>query len=96
MTATPRFIWPHQEDAESAATVNVYLLEADPAELVWQGDSAENSLVYPEDAPALETGLPYRVAVTVAGKEISSAVFSIDPGLEMPDSVLTTAVPLGL
>lgn len=94
-TATPRFVWPY-EDEEVAATVSVYLLEAQPAELVWQGEAAENSLAYPEDAPALETGLPYRVAVTVGGKEISAAVFSIDPGLEMPEGVLTTAVPLGL
>ena len=95
-TMTPRFVWPHAEDDGRVATVSIYLLEADPAELVWQGEADGHSLVYPEDAPALETGLPYRVAITVDGKEQNAAVFSIDPGLEMPDGILTTAVPLGL
>ena len=95
-TTTPRFVWPHEKEAGKTATVSIYLLEADPAELIWQGEAAGNSLVYPEDAPALETGLPYRVAVAIDGKEQNAVVFSIDPDLEMPDGVLTTAVPLGL
>ncbi len=92
---TPRFIWPRDNKAEAAA-VSVYLLEANPAQLVWQGDVDGNYLVYPEDAPALIPGLPYRVIVSFGAKNQTSAVFSIDPQLELPEGLLTTAVPLGL
>ena len=93
---TPRFIWPRDEKAKTGAAVSIYLLEAEPAQLVWQGDVDGNYLTYPEDAPDLLPGLPYRVVVSYGAKRQTSAVFSIDPGLELPDSLLTTAVPLGL
>ncbi len=95
-TATPRFIWPDETTAEKNATISVYFLEAEPAELVWQGAASENTLLYPEDAPSLETGLPYLVTVSVDGEKERSAVFSVDPGLDLPEGVLTTAVPLGI
>ncbi len=93
---TPRFIWPRDKKDEAGASVSVYLLEADPAQLVWQGDVDGNYLMYPEDAPGLIPGLPYRVTVSFGPKHQISAVFSIDPQLELPDGLLTTAVPLGL
>jgi hypothetical protein len=93
---TPRFIWPRYKEAETGASVSVYLLEADPVQLVWQGAADGNYLVYPDDAPGLIPGLPYRVIVSFGPKHQTSAVFSIDPQLELPDGLLTTAVPLGL
>ncbi len=94
--ATPRFIWPKPEKTDVSSFVRIFLLEADPAVQVWQGAADENHLTYPAEAPALEVGLPYRVDVSHNGKTIHSAVFSIDPNLELPESILTTAVPLGL
>ncbi len=93
---TPRFIWPRDKKTDGAASVSIYLLEAEPAQLVWQGDADGNYLMYPEDAPGLIPGLPYRVIVSFDPKRQTSAVFSIDPQLELPDGLLTTAVPLGL
>ncbi|GJL95068.1 MAG: hypothetical protein DHS20C05_14730 [Hyphococcus sp.] len=92
---TPRFIWPSTSGG-AAASVSVYLLEADPTELVWQGTTTDNHLSYPEDAPALKPGMPYKATVSYNGKVQSAMVFSYDPGLNLPDSLLTTAVPLGL
>ena len=94
--AAPRFVWPKNKKAKTNALVSVYLLEAEPAELVWQGEADASFIVYPEEAPALEPGLPYEAVVTYGGKKATSVVFSIDPGLELPDSPLTTTVPLGL
>ena len=94
--ATPRFIWPDETSAENTASVSIYFLEADPVKHVWQGEATENFLIYPEEAPALETGMPYLVVVSYDGKEARSAVFSVDPDLDMPEDALTTAVPLGL
>ena len=92
---TPRFIWPSSSNNVSAS-VSVYFLEAEPAELVWQGTTTDNHLSYPDDAPALKPGMPYKATVSYNGKVQSTMVFSYDPGLNLPDSPLTTAVPLGL
>lgn len=89
----PIFIWP--EAGEGDYQVSVYYLDADPVRLVWQGPF-ENGLAYPQDAPALENGMPYRVVIERNGKEKVSAVFSVDRGLELPESPLTSAIPLGL
>ena len=96
VTATPRFIWPRNKNAESDATISIFYLDADPAELVWQGTSSAHHLTYPSDAPYLKVGMPYEVVISYDGKRPTSVVFSIDPNLELPDSPLTTAVPLGL
>lgn len=39
VTATPRFIWAKNEDAETNAIISIFYLDSDPAELVWQGTS---------------------------------------------------------
>lgn len=95
-TAKPTFIWPSPEDEEGPAAVSVHLLEADPTELVWRGDADKHYMAYPDDAPPLMPGLPYKVTITYDGETVTSAVFSIDPGLDLPEGALTTAVPLGL
>lgn len=89
----PVFIWPPGEDGDY--TISIYYLDAAPVELVWQAPF-HNGLEYPADAPALQPGLPYKAVITNKGKEKISAVFSIDPGLELPDGPLTSAIPLGL
>ena len=96
VTATPRFIWPKNEDAETQANVRVYYLDSDPAELVWQGNSAAHQLVYPGEAPLLKIGMPYEVVISYEGEPVNSVVFSIDPNLELPDTPLANSVPLGL
>lgn len=95
-TTQPTFIWPAHGGAPKSASVSVSLLEADPVKLIWQGQTDSHFLTYPEDAPLLMPGMPYKVTVSYGGEDETSAVFSIDPGLELPDGMLTTAVPLGL
>ncbi len=95
-TATPRFIWPANEDAESNAVVSVYYLDSNPAELVWQSQADARQLVYPEDAPLLKIGMPYEVVISYDGEPVNSVVFSVDPNLDLPQSPLNNAVPLGL
>ena len=95
-TAKPTFVWPAQDDQNAPALVTLHLLEAEPVTLVWQGSANANHLAYPDDAPALMPGLPYKVTVSYDGEALTSIVFSIDPGLELPEGPLTTAVPLGL
>lgn len=92
-TAHPIFLWPNGGDADYA--IAVFYLDEDPVREVWQAGFA-NGLVYPEDAPSLEAGMPYEVVITRNGKKQASAVFSIDPALELPDAPLNSAIPLGL
>ncbi len=96
VTATPRFIWPKNENAETQADVRIYYLDSDPAELVWQASSGGHQLVYPDDAPVLKIGMPYEVVISYGGEPVNSVVFSIDPNLELPDTPLANSVPLGL
>lgn len=95
-TAQPNFIWPKTKRGKGEATVSLYYLDAEPAELVWQGTAANHYMGYPADAPALTPGMPYMAIVSYKDKAAASAVFSIDPDLELPAGVLTSAVPLGL
>jgi hypothetical protein len=88
----PTFVWPR---AAGEAKVSLHLLEAKPKTLVWSSASAANVLAYPADAPALTPGVPYEVTVEVSPGKALSAVFSIDPGLDLPPGPLTTAVLLG-
>ena len=96
VTAHPRFIWPKNDDGQNDATISIYFLDSNPATLVWQGVSNAQNVVYPNDAPALQIGMPYEAVVSYDGEAQTAVVFSIDPSLELPDSPLTNAVPLGL
>ncbi len=95
-TERPTFIWPVDEDERDGLILSVLLLEAEPVELIWEAPAEGTFLTYPEDAPSLMPGLPYQVTISQDGDVQTSAVFSIDPALELPDGPLTTAVPLGL
>lgn len=93
--STPLFIWPLPKSGDKA-TVTVRYLDVQPPEVIWQGNVSDHHLAYPADAPPLKIGMPYEVIISYDGKSYLSGVFSIDPGLELPESPLTTAVPLGL
>ena len=95
-TERPTFIWPVDDDESESLTLSVLLLEAEPVEVVWEAPAQGTFLTYPDDAPALMPGLPYQVTISQDGDVQTSAVFSIDPALELPEGPLTTAVPLGL
>jgi hypothetical protein len=70
-------------------------LDSDPPRIVWHGKVDGNHLAYPADAPPLAIGIPYEVRVTAEDEEPVSAVFSIDPDLEGPDTALARVVPIG-
>ncbi|GAB4518981.1 MAG: hypothetical protein Tsb0010_03260 [Parvularculaceae bacterium] len=94
--ARPEFVWPRARMGGETATVSVYYLDAEPKTLIWQASVDGGRASYPQDAPPLERGMPYEVTVTFVDGEELSAVFSIDPELEIPPSPLASVVPLGL
>lgn len=92
-TTQPIFQWPMGTQVPQV-TLKILHLDAETALPVWQMDSAANHLIYPSDAPALVPGVPYQVEVLYPGGMSRTNVFSIDPGLQIPDSVANRLVPL--
>ncbi len=93
-TFHPLFKWPTDNKRKGPVQVTVYFADADPMHLVWQTSTADTYLTYPEGAPALTIGMPYRVVVKYSKGKSSEAIFSIDPALELPSSPMNRLVPL--
>lgn len=62
---------------------------------IWQTTSTASFVAYPANAPKLETGVAYRVVVTAADGQSASARFSIDPGLDVADTIANRTVAVG-
>ncbi len=77
------------------ATVTVINLDTDPPETVWTGTVDGSHVAYPTDARPLRIGVPYEVRVSSPDAGPLTAVFSIDPDLEGPDTALGRVVPIG-
>ena len=94
----PLFIWPRQWAEGRKAIIDILYLEAPEAVSVWRDESDWPRFQYPDEAPALERGMPYKIVVTFDGekKPAVETVFSIDPDLDLPPSPLGNVVPLGL
>jgi hypothetical protein len=91
-TPNPLFKWPA---ADGAATLKVLFMDAEPPKVVWESQVQGSHLAYPADAPALEIGYPYQVQVTRPDAPLIAAMFSVDPDLDVPDTVMARVVPLG-
>lgn len=93
---TPHPIFKWQAGADGApATVTVVYLDSAKLRIVWQGQTADAHMVYPEDALPLETGMPYLVQVDRAGEASLTTVFSVDPWLDVADNAANRIVPIG-
>ncbi|HYE49425.1 MAG TPA: hypothetical protein VEB20_07540 [Azospirillaceae bacterium] len=92
-SAQPTFKW---DKGWGPVTVRVANIDQEPAVTVWQAPpSAAGWVAYPAGgAPPLEAGLPYRVFVLRGEQVLGSAVFSIDPGLDVADSLANRVVPV--
>ena len=89
----PVFKWQHSA-AAGAAKVTVFYMDAAPPKAVWQTESEGGHVAYPEVAPELAIGLPYRVEVRLPGGGKVAALFSIDPDLDVPDTAMSRVVPV--
>ncbi len=92
----PSFVWPRERTRGEPVTVSVYYLDAEPKTLMWQTQLSGVRADYPEEGPEFERGMPYEVVVSFSRGNDLTAVFSIDPDLELPASPLTSVIPLGL
>ena len=72
----PTFVWA---PGRGPASIRVFTVEAGAQRLLWEGGTGTGTARYPSTAPALTSGSPYRVEVTVDGRT-ASVVFAVDPG----------------
>lgn len=93
-TSTPWFKWPYEKKAKGEVTLSIYDADAPEEILIWQTVATDDYVAYPLDGPVLVEGKPYRVVASYPKKYSYSAVFSIDPALELPGSPLNSLVPL--
>ncbi len=93
-TDQPIFKWVYDKKIKGPAQLTIYYLEADPIQPVWQAQTEASHLTYPATAPALIPGMPYQAVVTFAKGKPAKAVFSVDPGLELPETPANRLVPL--
>ncbi len=92
-TRQPIFKW-WPAAPSGPATVTVVYLDSPRLRIVWQSQTADAFFAYPESAPPLEIGLPYLVQVQQSDGMLLSAVFSIDPWLDVADTAANRIVPL--
>lgn len=90
----PIFKW-RSDRKDEAVTVTVVYLDARPVRIIWQATTTKAYISYPAEAPPLKAGMPYLAQVDASGGRRQSAVFSIDPGLDVADTIAARVVPLG-
>ena len=90
--AQPVFKW---DSIGRPVTVRILHMEKAPAEIVWQAVSNGAHIEVPVNAARLATGMPYRVEVWDGQQLVHAALFSIDPGLDVPDTLANRVVPVG-
>lgn len=89
--AQPVFKW---EPLGRSVTVRVLHLDKAPVEIVWQTVSSGTHAEYAGGA-SFATGMPYRVELWDGQTLLRAATFSVDPGLDVPDTLANRVVPLG-
>jgi hypothetical protein len=83
----PMFRWQ-----SAGGPVTVKVVDQDTRQVVWSAQTSKNYIEYPARSP-LQPGVPY--AVEVSGPKGSmGARFSVDPDLDLADTLLNRTVPV--
>ncbi|MBS0333504.1 MAG: hypothetical protein JSS35_12115 [Proteobacteria bacterium] len=89
----PVFKW---DAAKVAGVTAIRIRDMDkPGEpVIWEGPTTKTWLAYPPAAAKLAPGEPYKAEAVAGGSVVASALFSIDPALDVSDSMASRVVPL--
>jgi hypothetical protein len=87
----PVFKW---DKAAGAVTLRVKDMDAAGEPVLWQVAVAKDWIAYPPTAAKLAPGMPYKAEALSGDKVVAAALFSIDPALDVADSLATRVVPL--
>ncbi len=89
-SSRPIFKWQNTAGKQAASRVTITELEQRPGRVVWSGEARGSYLAYPSTAPGFTPGMPYEVRIDGG----ASAVFSIDPQLDIADTPTNRVVVL--
>lgn len=90
-SAQPVFKW---ENTTGPVTLRIKDMDKAGEPVIWQADSAQGWVAYPATAVKLTAGEPYRAEVVAGGAVVAQGLFSIDPALDVADSMANRIVPL--
>jgi hypothetical protein len=74
--------------------VRVKDMDKDGQPVLWQAATTQGWAAYPATAAPLAPGEPFKAELVVDDKVVASALFSIDPTLDVANSVANRVVPL--
>ncbi|MBS0359795.1 MAG: hypothetical protein JSR98_00325 [Proteobacteria bacterium] len=92
-TAAPVFKWDKDKFA-GVTTIRIRDMEKPGDPVVWEAPVTKDWIAYPATAAKLAVGDPYKVEAVAGGSVVASALFSIDPALDVSDSMASRVVPL--
>jgi hypothetical protein len=87
----PVFKW---DKALGAVTIRVKDMDKDGQPVVWQAAATQDWIAYPAKEAPLARGAPFKVEAMAGDRVVASALFSINPALDVADSMANRVVPL--
>ncbi len=87
----PVFKW---EKAAGATAVRIKDMDKPGEPVVWQAAVAKDWIAYPANAAKLAPGMPYKAEAVSGDTVVAAALFSIDPALDVNDTMASRLVPL--
>lgn len=91
-SALPVFKW--DRNLGSAVTLRIHDMDKPGEPVIWEAAAPAGWMAYPATAAKLAPGMPYKVEAVANGQVVAAALFSIDPALDVSDSVASRLVPL--
>jgi hypothetical protein len=88
----PVFKW--DKALAPSGLVRVKDMDKDGQPVLWQAATTQGWAAYPSTAAPLAPGEPFKAELVVDDKVVASALFSIDPTLDVANSVANRVVPL--
>ncbi|HXA38157.1 MAG TPA: hypothetical protein VNW53_04095 [Phenylobacterium sp.] len=90
-SSQPVFKW---DKAVAVDSLRVKDMDAAGEPVLWQAAIAKDWIAYPPTAAKLSPGMPYKAEALAGDKVVAAALFSIDPALDVADSLASRVVPL--
>lgn len=82
------------DKAAGAVTLRVKDMDKEGEPVLWQVAVAKDWIAYPPTAAKLAPGMPYKAEALAGDKVVATALFSIDPALDVADNLANRVVPL--
>jgi hypothetical protein len=87
----PVFKW---DKGVGPVTIRVKDMDKDGQPVVWEATSDQDWVAYPAKQAPLARGEPFKVEAVAGDRVVASALFSINPALDVADNIANRVVPL--